>query len=248
MGEWLRRPVLSWLWKQVQHPEQAAPLSPLWVHHVQEVHGICTPASSSCVWIKPFQNIGNHHQMSSWSYEVLPYMFCCYETIGLWSLDRKADQWDTRGPVRAWKPCSFPFTTSRRWQQWDGLQEGQHQQSEQCYFHAGGKGRWKDSLLSPLYGHTAEEATEVGREGPCARYSETLWGKINTVGYVVFFLFHAVLSLHCCILPVIHSHLSSGVSCCSLAPNLSSCQRLRMCMEKVDERAPEYIRMAESLK
>lgn len=31
-------------------------------------------------------------------------------------------------------------------------------------------------------------------------------------------------------------------------PNLSSCQRLRMCMEKVDEKAPEYIRMAESLK
>lgn len=30
--------------------------------------------------------------------------------------------------------------------------------------------------------------------------------------------------------------------------NLSSCQRLRMCMEKVDEKAPEYIRMAESLK
>lgn len=34
MGEWLRCPILSRLWKQVQHPEQAAPLSSLWVHHV----------------------------------------------------------------------------------------------------------------------------------------------------------------------------------------------------------------------
>lgn len=49
------------------------------------------------------------------------------------------------------------------------------------------------------------------------------------------------------ILPVIHSHLSFGVSCFFIQ-NLSSCQRLRMCMEKVDEKAPEYIRMAESLK
>ena len=56
-----------------------------------------------------------------------------------------------------------------------------------------------------------------------------------------------ILSLHCCILPVIQCY-NFGVSCCSLAPNLSSCQRLRMCMEKVDEKAPDYIKMAESLK
>lgn len=61
------------------------------------------------------------------------------------------------------------------------------------------------------------------------------------------FSFQAVFSLFSYILPV-KPCFSFGVSCCSLAQNLSSCQRLRMCMEKVDEKAPEYIRMAESLK
>lgn len=48
--------------------------------------------------------------------------------------------------------------------------------------------------------------------------------------------------------PSRHSVFVFVISCCSLAQNFSSCQRLRMCMEKVDERAPEYIKMAESLK
>lgn len=47
------------------------------------------------------------------------------------------------------------------------------------------------------------------------------------------------------VLPVIHSNLPFGGF---LPKTSSSCQRLRMCMEKVDEKAPEYIRMAESLK
>lgn len=34
----------------------------------------------------------------------------------------------------------------------------------------------------------------------------------------------------------------------SVKPCPPDCQRLRMCMEKVDEKAPDYIRMAESLK
>lgn len=106
----------------------------------------------------------------------------------LWSVHRKADQWDTRGPVRTWKPCSFPVTPSRRWQQRDGLQERQHQQPEQRYFHAGGKGRREDSLLSPLYGHTAEEAAEVGREGPHAGHSETVRGKRNATDFTVSLL------------------------------------------------------------
>lgn len=63
-----------------------------------------------------------------------------------------------------------------------------------------------------------------------------------------YFCFHVSELLRWDILDVIHSNLSFGVSCGSLGQTLSSCQRLRMCMEKVDEKAPEYIRMAESLK
>lgn len=64
------------------------------------------------------------------------------------------------------------------------------------------------------------------------------------------FCVHVSECLHWDILPVIHSNLSFGVSCGSLSvkPCLPDCQRLRMCMEKVDEKAPDYIRMAESLK
>lgn len=49
MGKWLGCPVLSRLWKQIQHPQQAAPLSSLWLHHVQEVHGLCPLAFGSYV-------------------------------------------------------------------------------------------------------------------------------------------------------------------------------------------------------
>lgn len=40
LGERLGRPLLPRLWKQIQHSEQTSPLSPLWLHHVSEVHGV----------------------------------------------------------------------------------------------------------------------------------------------------------------------------------------------------------------
>lgn len=106
---------------------------------------------------------------------------------------RKADQWDTRGPVRTWEPRSVPVFRSRRRRRRDGLQERQHQQPEQRYLHAGGEGRREDSLLSPLHGHTAEEAAEVGREGPRARYSETLRGKMKSTDFSLSLFFPPVV-------------------------------------------------------
>lgn len=158
----------------------------------------------------------------------------CLNAVKCLCVHRKADQWDARGPVCTWKPRSVPVSPNRRWRQRDGLQERQHQQPEQRYFHAGRKGRREDSLLSPLYGHTAEATAEVGREGPRAGCSETLRGwylklshsenekdhyRFQNVSLPLFplvvqsilcFLFQAVLSLHFGILPVIQCFVFWG--------------------------------------
>lgn len=44
VGKWLGCPILPRLRKQIQHPQQAAPLSPLWLHHVQTMHGVRPPS------------------------------------------------------------------------------------------------------------------------------------------------------------------------------------------------------------
>lgn len=209
--------------------------------------------SSPCLWpVRMYRTPSNK--------EIIRYQVKVLWNVCLVSVLRKADQWNPGGPVRAWKPRSDPVAPSRRWRQRDGLQEGQHQQPEQRYLHAGGKGWWEDSLLSPLYGHTAEEAAEVGREGSCARYCETLRGKneknrflilspllFPVVQWILGFLF-LLSRVYTAVSFLSYSVFLLGFPVVHFTLNLSSCQRLRMCMEKVDEKAPEYIRMAESLK
>jgi len=134
------------------------------------------------------------------------------------------------------KPGPVAVPPSWRRRGGEGLQERQHQQPEQRHVDAGGEGRREDPLLPPLHGHAAEEAAEAGGEGPHAGRGEALRGQ--------------------------HGEPSHGrdsrrftVDCVLLNPPppfrsklVAPAQRLRMCMGKVDEKAPEYIRMADSLK